>query len=73
MGNGATGGQSEEFGPRDEGGAGATADEGRTSRQVGIVGPAKPEVGDMPAGRRVDQARRFRRDQGRHADGPQQT
>src|SRR5215204_1084523 len=73
MGNGAASGESEDFGPRDKGGAGATADKGRTSRKIGIVGSAKPEVGDLPAGRRIDQAGRFRRDQRRHADGPQQT
>ncbi len=36
------------------------------------MGTAKPEVGDLPAGRRIDQARRLRRDQRRDADGPQQ-
>ena len=72
MGDGAAGGQIEDPGPGDKGGAGATADEGRTGRQVRIVGTAKPEVGDLPAGGRIDQARRLRRDQRRDADGPQQ-
>ena len=73
VGDGAAGGQIEDLGPRHEGGAGATADEGRAGRQVRIVGTAKPEVGHLPAGRRIDQARRLRRDQRRDADGPQQT